>query len=142
MPTKRKTARIVYISIGTVVAVAVTVGLAVYVANLASNKNAQSSQRCQGHQTNHVVTIKNDKVSPLHTTAPRCDTLTITNLDNETRLMAFGKHEDHQSYDGVGEKLLNQGQSLQITLVKTGNFKFHDHTHDEVQGTFTVTSTD
>jgi hypothetical protein len=34
---------------------------------------------------------------------------------------------------------LRQGGSVTVTLVKTGTFHFHDHFHDEVAGSFTVT---
>ena len=93
---------------------------------------------CSGQHANHDVTIKNDKLSATHVNASLCDTLTITNQDNEMRLIAFGEHEHHTPYDGVTEEALKQGQSLSVTLNQLGNFKFHDHIHDEVQGTFTV----
>ncbi|HSX36422.1 MAG TPA: cupredoxin domain-containing protein [Patescibacteria group bacterium] len=102
--------------------------------------SSQSNQGCSSHSVNYKVTIQNDEVSPAHTTAPRCDTLTITNLDDTDRLMAFGLHENHEPYDGVAERLLGPGQSFTVTLVQTGSFRFHDHAHDEVQGTFTVTA--
>lgn len=94
---------------------------------------------CSAHSQNHKVTIQNSKVSPAHIAAPKCDTLTIANLDDEARLMAFGPHDRHVPYDGVAERVLGKGQSFTVTLVQTGNFRFHDHEHDEVQGTFTVT---
>lgn len=89
--------------------------------------------------TTHKVLIRDDKVIPSHTTGSLCGTLTIVNLDSEVRLLAFGVHDKHQPYDGIGEKVLRRGQSLTVTLVQAGNFRFHDHIHDEVQGTFTVT---
>jgi uncharacterized membrane protein YukC len=55
--------------------------------------------------------------------------------------VAFGLHEHHVPYDGTTEKILIQGQSLTVTLVQAGNFRFHDHWHDQIQGTFTVTKT-
>jgi len=94
---------------------------------------------CPAHPQDHKVVIQNDQVFPEHTSAPRCDTLTITNLDDENRLIAFGPHENHVPYDGVAERLLSSGEGFTVRLNQTGNFRFHDHIHDEVQGTFTVT---
>jgi len=105
------------------------------------DRTAQAGPACSsGAHANHRVVIQQGKVTPEHTTAPRCDTLTITNLDSTGRLLAFGPHEHHVPYDGVAERVVSKGQSLTVTLVQAGNFRFHDHLHDEVQGTFTVTS--
>jgi hypothetical protein len=95
-------------------------------------------QGCAPGQPNNLVIIKNDKVIPANTIAKRCQTLTITNHDTDQRLIAFGLHEKHVPYDGVTEQFLATGQSLTVTLVQTGSFRFHDHIHDEVQGTFSV----
>jgi hypothetical protein len=94
---------------------------------------------CRTKGKNHQVVMRDDMVTPEHTAAPLCDTLTITNEDNLNRLVAFGPHDHHTPYDGVTARLLTSGQSLTVTLNQTGNFRFHDHLHDTVQGTFTVT---
>lgn len=99
----------------------------------------EARQGCAPQVKDHKVVIQNDKVSPEYTTAPKCDMLTITNLDNKYRLIAFGPHDNHVPYDEVTERLLSKGQSFTVTLNQTGTFSFHDHLHDEVQGTFTVT---
>src|ERR1700712_28544 len=73
----------------------------------------------------HQVMIMDDKATPTNTTGKLCDTLTITNHDDITRLVAFGPHEDHIPYDGVADKILLQGQSFTVTLNATGNYRFH-----------------
>lgn len=99
-----------------------------------------SSEQCKGIAvTKHQATIKNDKVSPKNTVGKLCDTLTITNLDPQTREIAFGKHDEHIEYDGVIEEPVESGKSLTVTLVKTGDYIFHDHDDETVGGTFTVT---
>ena len=100
--------------------------------------NAEATTVCKQKNINHIVTIQNGKVSPEHTDGRLCDTLTIKNHDNVTRFMAFGQHDHHQSYDGVSKDTLNQNESFTITMDQTGEFMFHDHAHDEVEGTFTV----
>jgi hypothetical protein len=122
--------------------ITVTVYSAVYIANRESHKAAPIPSCPAGHHSVHKVIIQNNKVIPVNTVAPLCDTLTITNLDDKERLMAFGLHEHHVPYDGTTAKILIQGQSLTVTLVQAGNFRFHDHWHDEIQGTFTVTKAD
>ena len=99
---------------------------------------AEATTMCKQKNINHIVTIQNGKASPEHTDGQLCDTLTIKNLDNITRFMAFGQHDHHQSYDGVSKDTLNQNESFTITMDQAGEFMFHDHAHDEVEGTFTV----
>ncbi len=85
-----------------------------------------------------MVTIYNNRVTPLTTTAKLCDTITIINKDPATRLIAFGVHDKHESYDGIEEKLLKSNKSFTFTLDETGKFLFHDHDDDSVRGTFIV----
>lgn len=87
----------------------------------------------------HAVTVHGNSVTPAHTTAKLCDTLTINNADDQIRLMAFGPHDHHQPYDGVTERTLAQNQSLTVVLNQAGTFTFHDHLDDAAAGTFTVT---
>jgi hypothetical protein len=93
---------------------------------------------CPTHGATYNVIAKNGAFTPQHTEARFCDELTITNLDQQQRLIAFGPHENHVAYDGVSERLLAQRQSLTLTLVQSGSFLFHDHLDDSVIGSFTV----
>ncbi len=93
---------------------------------------------CQSSPSEHFVTIANGELSSVDIHGGLCDKLTITNNDDQLRLMAFGVHDHHQSYDGVTEKTLLKGQSMTIVLDQRGTYTFHDHLHDEVKGTFTV----
>lgn len=129
-------------SLVTLLVVAVIIGAGLVAVTLSSHyldqQYANAHDGCYPNQPNHRVIIQNDKATPSHLDAPRCDTLTITNLDDESRMLAFGPHEDHVAYDGIKEKLVSQNGSLVVTLIQTGSFRFHDHVHDEVEGTFTV----
>jgi hypothetical protein len=107
-----------------------------YLVNQSAVKNKASN--CSLKLTNHLVTIQNDILKPVHTTAVRCDTLTIINKDDKLREIGFGVHDHHLSYNEVSERNLEQGQSFTITLDQTGKYKFHDHFQDEVAGDFTV----
>ena len=93
---------------------------------------------CSRTGTTHYVTITGSAMVPQHTTGQLCDKLTITNQDDVLRLIAFGPHEHHIAYDGITEQVLDQNQSLTVMLDQPGNFTFHDHLNDSVQGTFTV----
>lgn len=117
-------------------AVAGSIVLARHVLGDSSSKAAVAD--CKTTGAAHTITIANGTVSPQHTDAALCDTLTIISRDNRIRLMAFGVHDDHQPYDGVGEKTLEQGQGFTVTLDQAGTFTFHDHLEDSVEGTFTV----
>ena len=123
------------------IAVVVIAGGSVFA--LAQHRTSDSPKtpaavQCRGQHASHVVTIKDSIMSPVRTQASLCDTLTITNDDDALRLLAFGPHDHHMPYDGVTEKLLQQGQSLTVTLDQAGAFTFHDHLHDSLVGQFTV----
>ncbi len=120
------------------IAVVATVTESIYLANGFNKKSGLNTIQCNGNHETHKVIIQNDKVKSGNTIGSLCDSLMIINLDGKARLVAFGLHEDHQAYDGVTERLLTKGQSLSVTLVQVGNFSFHDHTEDQVQGTFSV----
>lgn len=125
------------------IAIVLTISIVALTFTLSSSyldqRYAKSHQGCLPGHVTHKVTIENNIISPLHTAASKCDTLTITNLDNTRRDIAFGVHNDHISYDGISEQTLIKDQSLIVTLIQTGDFIFHDHIHDEVRGTFSVT---
>lgn len=104
----------------------------------ASNHYLTKQNSCSGQHKTWLVKIQNDHVQPLETNSHRCDKLTILNLDKAEREMAFGQHEHHVAYDGVTERLLNQGQSFTVTLDQKGSFVFHDHFNDDVSGSFIV----
>ena len=118
---------------------AASVPLAIWITHTSSAELGNSRSRCnRSDGTVHKIIIKNDTVLPSHTDAKKCDTLTIINLDDRQRLMAFGRHENHISYDGISERLVGKGQSLTVRLITTGTFLFHDHAQDGVNGDFTV----
>lgn len=123
-----------------IASVVVLTGLAAYGAiRLSDQLSTANTVTCNQKGVEHIVVIKNNVAVPNDITGKLCDTLTVKNEDDVTRFMAFGRHDNHQAYDGVGERTLGKGQSFTVTLDKTGEFLFHDHLHDEVHGTFTVT---
>lgn len=111
-----------------------------YLSFQSSKTESEPVAACPVHGQQHVVKIQANKLRPQHTQGRLCDTLTITNEDDVIRLVAFGPHEHHTPYDGVTEKILEQHQSLTIVLNQAGTYGFHDHFHDEVTGSFTVTN--
>lgn len=94
---------------------------------------------CEGQHANHQVVIKNGQVSPLHTVAGRCDTLTFINEDSRAREIAFGSHPRHDAYAGESELMVRKGQGKTITLSESGSYQFHDHLQEETAGDFLVT---
>lgn len=100
---------------------------------------AEKTGACQGTYANHKVRIKNSLVSPLHTVARKCDTLTFINEDNKLREVAFGTHPNHEAYAGETELIVLKGHNKTITLSQSGTYQFHDHLQEETAGNFTVT---
>ncbi len=116
------------------------IAVAIVTVTKSQDTNVTADAACSTTGKNYEVTIKNDVVSPNEIDAKRCDTLTITNEDSKERLLAFGYHSHHVAYDGIQEKTLVEGDSATVTLKDTGEFHFHDHHQDEVEGFFTVTN--
>ncbi len=94
---------------------------------------------CQVIGANHKVTIINSQVSPAHTQAKLCDTLTFITQDNVIRDIGFGPHPVHEEDGGVSELLVRKRQNKTITLNQLGTYPFHDHLEPTVNGDFTVT---
>jgi hypothetical protein len=103
-----------------------------------SEKVNKNKTICDYKGQEHVIKVHDNTLDPMHTDAKRCDSLTVVNADKQIRIMAFGVHEKHITYDGISEKNLDSGQQFTVTLNKTGTFKVHDHLQEEVGGTFTV----
>lgn len=93
---------------------------------------------CKDKGIPRIVTIQNSKISPTHVEAELCDTLTITNKDDQKRLVAFGEHAHHLSYNGISEKLIGKNQNLTVTLNERGTYEFHDHLEAQLIGTVTI----
>ena len=106
--------------------------------NYFDNQYVSLNDGCRPNQKNHEIVIKDEIANPSTVTATRCETLTIKNLDNVDRLMAFGVHDRHLAYNGVTEKMIAKGQSFTVVLVQTGNFLVHDHDDEDVGATFSV----
>ncbi len=93
---------------------------------------------CHNLGINHKVTINNGVVTPLHTSAHKCDTLTFINYDKNIRDISFGPHPTHEDYAGVTELSVQKGYSKTLTLSESGTYQFHDHLQAEIVGYFNV----
>ncbi len=118
---------LIVLVIGIVLAIALTSG------------TAASACKGSGTPKHYTITIRDGKASKTALNARKCDILTITNDDSETREIAFGPHDHHIAYDGVKDRIVHHDESLTVTLIKTGSYHWHDHLHDELEGNFTVT---
>lgn len=93
---------------------------------------------CQKLLANHVVTISGGKVTPLHTNAQLCDTLTFINQDSRISDIAFGPHPKHETYAGETELTVKKGKNKTITLNQAGIYQYHDHLDPTIAGDFIV----
>ena len=138
MAMTRRTKITLIIILATICATLASFGAVWAVSSYLDHQYASLHDGCYPNQPNHTIVVKDDRADPVRLEMNRCDTLTVTNLDDVSREMAFGVHEKHLAYDGITEKVLNKGESFTVTLVQTGDFKVHDHEHDEVGATFLV----
>jgi plastocyanin len=126
-----------FVSAVVVVSAAVLYGSTKLSDQLLAGSKSDTTKCSKTGEIKHL-TIQDNKMQPTHIQAAQCDKLVVTNTDNMLRDIAFGTHDHHIAYGGVSEKTLNQGESFEVSLQKTGSYIVHDHLHDEVQATFTV----
>lgn len=93
---------------------------------------------CSDIEQNHKVIIKDGKVTPSHTQAKLCDTLTFINEDSKVREIAFGTHPHHEVYGGEIEEVTRKGYPKTITLNQAGTYEYHDHLDPLTHGFFSV----
>lgn len=93
---------------------------------------------CEGQHSNHQVIVKDGLVTPVHTDAKLCDTLTFRNQGDEVVEIAFGEHPAHTAYAGVSEYIIRKQHNTTITLSDLGTYNFHDHLRPDTAGTFSV----
>lgn len=96
------------------------------------------TKRCELVGKTYKMEVSNQSIDPKYIEANLCDKLTITNKSDKLRLIAFGQHEEHKSYDGISEKPLEKGESFQIELNRSGEFSLHDHLDESFIATFKV----
>ena len=142
---------------GTVGLILVTVGGSIFIMNnLYANMSPEDAARylaqkegiaqlgdrhtgaCQGTLDNHQVVFRDGSITPVLTTANRCDTLTIINQDEVDKKIAFGEHDQHTGYGGNDEFIVQNDRNKTIVLNETGSFLFHDHYAPEAMGYLTV----
>lgn len=100
--------------------------------------HGEETGACRGNKANHRVTISSGMVSPLHTEARLCDTLTFINEDDMVREIMFGTYPERQTYGGETYLTVRKGRSKTIALNQEGTYQFHDHIDPAVTGHFTV----
>lgn len=105
---------------------------------LGNEKQSRTKVECSQPGTEYLVTIQNGQPTITDIQAKTCDQLTIMNSDDQLRLIAFGVHEDHETYNGITEQTLEKNDKFTVTLNETGRYTFHDHLNDTFLGTFTV----
>ncbi len=98
----------------------------------------QKTGACQEILTNHKVIISEGKLSPVHSYAKLCDSLTFIMLDDAEREIAFGQYPSQQTYAGKLGVSLQKGRNKTITLNQAGTFMFRDDTDLKLAGDFTV----
>jgi hypothetical protein len=88
-----------------------------------------------------IVTLRyaDKKLTPNTLRAARCSTLRIVNADTVSHQTAMGAHDHHTHYPGLDdERSLAPGESLDITLVRSGTFRIHDHLDDAISASITI----
>jgi cytochrome o ubiquinol oxidase operon protein cyoD len=93
---------------------------------------------CEGQHANHQVIVKNGRVSPSHTDAKLCDTLSFTNQNGNSLDIVFGDDTLSAPYAGVSDYTVKNKQNQTITLSDLGTYQFHDESKASISGSFSV----
>jgi len=104
-----------------------------------SQVGGQNTGACANIGANHQITILNGKVTPLHTEAYLCDSLTFINQDSIVRQIAFGAYPHSEDYGGETELTVRNGHPKTITLNQLGTHLFYDRLQPGAAGYFNVT---
>ncbi len=116
-----------------IVALAAVVGVVVAMQPLPDTAAA----KCTRPGVAHEMRVGKDSVMPSRIEGKQCDTLRIVNNTGSERKIMFGHADDMESYDGIHEKILKNGESFSVRLFEKGEFHFHEHELDLI-GNFTV----
>lgn len=100
--------------------------------------NGLKTGACQVVKTNHIITIKDGKASPILTQANQCDTLVFMSEDAGTRTITFGQYPEHETYSGENDIAARKNYPGTITLNQIGTYTFHDLNDPNLTGIFTV----
>lgn len=79
------------------------------------------------------VKIDPSGITPHQLNAERCQKLIFMNADNTQHIIAFGQPGKHVDYPDFSSKLLQPGESQELTLKKSGKFNIHDYLNSGVR---------
>lgn len=85
---------------------------------------------CKAPGTLHELTLDNDEFSQQSLTVELCDTIAVTNLDDQPYSLNFGDHDSHIPYAGLKPVTQLQDERIVIDAVEAGSFEVHDHYRD------------
>jgi cytochrome o ubiquinol oxidase operon protein cyoD len=104
-----------------------------------SQVGGEKTGACADIGTNYQVVILKGQVTPLHTEARLCDSLTFINQDSTTRSIMFGSYSHPEVYGGETRLTVREGHPKTITLNQPGSHLFHDQFQPGAVGYFVVT---
>ena len=137
---KSNSKNIVIILVGLTLVIATIVGTVFASKKYLTSRDTakESTSDCRKSGKSYEFVIENDVIVPSEIQVTICDSITVINRDNKQRLLAFGEHEDHGSYQGMSDLPLAKGQNVTFVAATKGTFLVHDHNQDEVSATFIV----
>lgn len=99
---------------------------------------AESTTSCRTVGKTHTIAIEGNKFNPQELELKRCDRIKVVNKDSAARLIALGEHDHHIAYPGFEEQSMGGGDSFTFTADKAGKYLIHDHVHDDVEATLSI----
>lgn len=132
---KQKYIPIILIAVASISAVA----FAVYdTRKTLTSEKSEAAAICKTVGKIHTLNIEDNRFSPSELSLKRCDRIKVVNKDSVARLIALGEHDHHIAYPGFEEQSLGGGDSFTFTADEAGSYLIHDHIHDNVEGTISI----
>ena len=116
----------------------VVVFLLLTVGHVFHHMTSFAEETCTHLGKTQSIIIKHNTFIPQQVTVSRCDRVVFINQDSIYHQPALGKHPEHILYAGFEEQLLSFGQTNGFVVHTAGTLPFHDHLHEDVQGTISV----
>lgn len=116
------------------------IATAVFVVVVMRNDAKSDELACKAPGKQHELTLQNDRFSQESLTVALCDTIAVTNLDDQPYGLNFGNHDKHYPYRGYESVTQLQNERVVIDALEAGTFRLHDHYRDEAALQLTVTN--
>ena len=137
MKDKRQRGLFIALDILVILALAGTV---THVVLTRKQRDSATASSCTQPAENHKLTLQHNQFSRIKLMVALCDTITITNNDDQAYMLNFGDYDKHQDYPGFTPQVQVKGESIAFNALQIGTYQLHDHITNQAHLELTVTA--